>query len=279
MTTPKGPRSRREVVEAIDGWPERLGRRFGHGHASAAIAIVIVTAYVGLTAILACLGVLVTHVLAHGSIGHWDNHVNAYYAAHRTSFWNRASGYGTTLASTLGIVVVAVVVTGGLLLRRWGRRALLILIGLAIELSVFLSTNYLVKRPRPHVLHLGSTPSTFSWPSGHSAATFVLYGGIAVLVMSATRWLVPRFAAWLIAIVLDFGVSMSRIYRGDHHPTDAIAGVLLGIGALWMATCALRAADAAAAMRARKTEATPSEQPHHPQEVHRGAIADPPAAP
>jgi membrane-associated phospholipid phosphatase len=70
------------------------------------------------------------------------------------------------------------------------------LIGLAIELSVFLSTTYLVARPRPPVPHLGATPSTFGWPSGHSAATSVVYAGIAITVMAATSRPVLRALAW-----------------------------------------------------------------------------------
>jgi len=205
--------------------------------------------YIVLTATLVGLGLLVTHVLAHDAVGRWDESVNAYYAAHRSSLWNRLSAYGTVLASAPGIAIVAVIMTGGLLLLRWGRRALLLLIGLAVEFSVFLSTNYLVARPRPHVKHLGATPSTFSWPSGHSAATLVVYGGIALIAMTATRLLVPRLAMWIVAVGLTVAVSMSRIYRGDHHPSDAVAGILLGIGALWAATWALRAADGAAARR------------------------------
>ena len=241
------------------GLPERIGRRFAHGHPSAAIALVMTTGYLCLTAILVGMGLLVTHVLAHDAVGHWDESVNAYYAAHRTSVWNRLSGYGTVLASAPGIAIVAAIMTGGLLLLRWGRRALLLLIGLAVEFSVFLSTNYLVARPRPHVKHLGATPSTFSWPSGHSAATFVVYGGIAVIVMTATPKLIPRLAAWIVAVGLTVAVSMSRIYRGDHHPTDAIAGILLGIGALWAATCALRAADAVAVRKRSAGAAFPGE--------------------
>ncbi|HET6873146.1 MAG TPA: phosphatase PAP2 family protein [Acidimicrobiales bacterium] len=30
-------------------------------------------------------------------------------------------------------------------------------------------------------------------------------------------------------------VAASRVYRGDHHPTDALAGAVLGAGALWVA--------------------------------------------
>ncbi|HLY84336.1 MAG TPA: phosphatase PAP2 family protein, partial [Acidimicrobiales bacterium] len=162
------------------------------------------------------------------------------FAGHRSSPWNKISADLTLVADTLGVVVVAVAVTVLLFVRRWGHAALILLIGLAIELSVFLSTNYLVARPRPSVPHLGATPSTFSWPSGHSAATFVVYGGIAIIVMAATNRLILRALAWAVAVGLTFAVAMSRIYRGEHHPTDTIAGVLLGVGAVAAAVFVIR---------------------------------------
>jgi len=205
----------------------------------------MICAYAALSVVLLASGLLFTHVLAHGTIGHWDEHVNEWFVRHRNSFDNHLSADATLLANTLGVVIVAAAVTVLLLIRRWGGQALLIVIGLALELAVFLSTTYVVARPRPRVPHLGGTPSTFSWPSGHTAATLVLYGSIALLVCAATPRLAPRITAWVVAVALTVAVSVSRIYRGDHHPTDTIAGALLGIGVLLAAVFALRAAGAA----------------------------------
>ena len=117
----------------------------------------------------------------------------------------------------------------------------MLLVALAIELTVFLTVNYAVGRPRPHVSHVGSTPSTYSWPSGHVAATLTLYVGIALIVAALTARPVPRAAAWLVAVCLVVCVGVSRVYKGEHHPTDALAGLLLGAGALWVANRAVRA--------------------------------------
>ena len=91
------------------------------------------------------------------------------------------------LADTPGIAVVAtfaVVIT--FLLRR-ARLAVMLIVALVTELTVFLTVNYAVERPRPHVAHVASTPSTYSWPSGHVAATLTLYGGIALIVAADDR--------------------------------------------------------------------------------------------
>ena len=156
------------------GWSERVAAGPGLRHTFLAVVGVVAVCYVGLALLLIGSGLAVTHLMVHGRIGHWDDHVNSWFAVHRSSTWDRISGDLTLLADTLGVVVVGAAVTVLLVVGRWGHRAVLLLIGLGVELSVFLSTTYLVGRPRPHVVHLGSTPSTFSWPSGHSAATFVL---------------------------------------------------------------------------------------------------------
>lgn len=203
-------------------------------------ALVVLAGYLVLAILLIGCGVLITHALAH-SVGRWDDGVNATFARHRTTTGNRVTGDFTLLSNAPGIIGVAVVVALIAVIRRRARLAVLLVLGLVVELAGFLTATYVVARPRPTVPHLGATPSTFSWPSGHVAATSVLYGGIALIVMMVTRRLFPRILAWTVAAVLTACVALSRIYRGDHHPTDAIAGLALGIGALCVATLAVRA--------------------------------------
>lgn len=210
-------------------------------------AITVVIGYLALAAALVVVGLVLVHLLA--PVRHWDDHVNSWFAAHRHPRWDRVSKDGTFVANTLGVVVVAAIVTVFGLLRRWGRTAALLVVGLALELSVFLTVNYTVARPRPVAPHLGSTPSTYSFPSGHVAATFVLYGGIAVLVAARTRHPLGRAAAWLLAAVCVTWVAFSRVYEAQHHPTDVLAGFAMGIGALSVAVLAVRPSGPQAIVR------------------------------
>ena len=201
------------------------------------MAVTLVVAYVALSACLIVIGLLLVHVLA--PVRHWEDHVNAWFAAHRSAGWTNVGKDGTFLADTLGVVVVAVVATLVALACRCRRASALLLCGLAVELAVFLTVNYTVRRPRPVAPHVGSTPSTYSFPSGHVAATLVLYCGIALLVASRTRAVWARALAWAVAACVVVWVGFSRMYEAEHHPTDVMAGVCLGAGALAAAALAV----------------------------------------
>jgi undecaprenyl-diphosphatase len=201
-------------------------------------AATLAGAYVALSVVLVGIGLVLTHFLA--PVRHWDEHVVTWFAAHRSAGWNTASADGTLAANTVSVIGGAAAVTAFALLRRWGRVAALLACGLLVEITVFLTVNYVVARPRPAVPHLGSTPSTYSFPSGHVAATCVLFGGIAILVATRTANRGARIMAWLVAAALVSWVAFSRVYKGEHHPTDVFAGLVLGVGVLVASVLAIR---------------------------------------
>ncbi|MEO8362911.1 MAG: phosphatase PAP2 family protein [Ilumatobacteraceae bacterium] len=189
------------------------------------------------------LGLLIKNYL--GALSRWDNDVNTWLVEHRTSRLNDWTHTATGVADTLGILVVLVLAIVVLLLvrRRWA--ALFLGLALALELISFLSVNFVVDRPRPDVVRLGTLPSTSSFPSGHTAAVVALYGGLALILSDRFRFWVVQFIVWLVAVLATAAIGYGRVYRGMHHPSDAIAGVLLGIAVLCVASFAVRAGQLA----------------------------------
>ena len=65
----------------------------------------------------------------------------------------------------------------------------------------------------------------------HEAATCCLYVAIAILVIGHARgwW---RWLFLVPAIAMPVLVALSRMYRGEHHPTDILGSLLFA--ALWL---------------------------------------------
>jgi len=155
----------------------------------------------------------------------------------------------TTGTGSLAVSVVAVGLTKLVLLvvllpvllrlfRRWHDWTLLA-VGLLLEVSTFVTVSIVVGRARPPVEQLDGAP-TNSFPSGHIAASVVFYVGLAVIVFWHTRSSAARGFAVLLAVVAPAAVILSRLYLGMHYPTDAAAGVLVGLVSLAFARAALQ---------------------------------------
>ena len=100
--------------------------------------------------------------------------------------------------------------------------------------------NWILKlffqRERPVPFFGLSVPSSYSFPSGHSLASFCFYGALAALVTARLRSPVLRAVVWASAVVIIVAVGFSRLYLGVHYATDVIAGYATGF--VWVLTVA-----------------------------------------
>ncbi|GAA3897965.1 hypothetical protein GCM10022244_05370 [Streptomyces gulbargensis] len=181
------------------------------------------------TLVMAALGLLITRMAAVGGLLAPDDTFVRMLAAHRGPPADQISRWLSVLADTPAVVGVTLLCVLALLLppaRRWSE-ALFLGGSVAVQSAVFLLVAALVDRPRPDVPRLDGAPPTSSFPSGHVGASLALYGGLAVLALTRTRsrW---RYLAAGILLLVPPVVGLSRMYRGMHHPSDVVAGLLNG---------------------------------------------------
>jgi membrane-associated phospholipid phosphatase len=242
-----------------------LGRRFGARRPVLAALAVWVIAFVVLGVVMVGLGLLLTHVLLPAGVGRFDASVSRWFVLQRTQVLDTVTRIGSDLGSTgvvLGIAALAIIV---LAIGKHWRQIGFLVCALTLEFAVFLVTTIFVGRQRPPVVRLDVSPPTSSYPSGHTATALTLYVGLAIVLWSLIRRGLLRTLVWVLAIVLPIVVGISRLYRGMHFPTDVIASVLLGCGALLFALLATRSVTAAEAERDRRALSPPSATP--PPEV------------
>lgn len=123
-----------------------------------------------------------------------------------------------------------------ILLLDWDKGLNIVLSGLlafAIELPIYKIIKSKTTRLRPYeaipwIINLVRAPDKYSFPSGHTAAAFIM----AIIIGSTFPVLV------LPMIILASLIGLSRIYLGVHYPTDVLVGMIVGtlsaFFALWV---------------------------------------------
>ncbi|MFJ2933162.1 diacylglycerol kinase family protein [Streptomyces sp. NPDC087219] len=189
--------------------------------------LVLVPAQVSL---MVGLGLLLTRDPLAGLLTPVEDRVSRAFAAGRAPVADVVSGGLSVLAGTGSIVAVTLLCVAALLLLpgspRWAE-AVFLGASVAVQSAVFLAVSVCVQRPRPAVPHLDAAPPTSSFPSGHVGASVALFGGLALLALTRLRG--PRqYVAVVTLLLVPPLVGLSRLYRGMHHPTDVVGGLVNG---------------------------------------------------
>jgi undecaprenyl-diphosphatase len=151
------------------------------------------------------------------------NHIHAWAIGSFTETAQVLSLVGSARFWVPGLVVaLAALWICGQRKTAWGLA--LVMIG-AVLLDNGLKAAFHRVRPEPF---FGTTPDTFSFPSGHAIFGLCFYGALAAILTSQKRRPAPRLAIWSGALILVLAIGMSRIYLGVHYPTDVLAGFFAG---------------------------------------------------
>lgn len=136
------------------------------------------------------------------------------------------------LGSVAAVTTLCLVTICASLYFRRARAAALLAITMLGVAALDVALKHAFHRPRPTAF-FGTSPSSYSFPSGHAFGSLCFYGVLAAILAAHVRRRVTKFCLWMIAGLLIGMIGFSRIYLGVHYPSDVIAGYLAG--AVWVA--------------------------------------------
>jgi membrane-associated phospholipid phosphatase len=95
------------------------------------------------------------------------------------------------------------------------------------------------ERARPAIEDPVIVLTTYSFPSGHAAASTIFAGLLCVLALRSGRGQAERALAVVLATIWVGIVCSSRVYLGLHYVSDVLAGVAEGVAWLALSTLLL----------------------------------------
>jgi undecaprenyl-diphosphatase len=164
-----------------------------------------------------------------------DAQINLWLHTHSSPLLTKALLVVTSFGST--ILVSFIAATLGLYLL-WKRQPYWLA---TIWITVFggMLLNKLLKlvfyRPRPHFDDPILSLTGYSFPSGHTMAATVLYGVLAVLLITKVKRRRSKVVITLSASLLIAAVGFSRMYLGAHYLSDVLGAIAEGLA--WMSLC------------------------------------------
>ena len=144
-----------------------------------------------------------------------------------------ASFLGSTLFLTL--LGISIVIT--LYLNKHRRGAIIFTITTIGASLLLASLKIAFRRARPEPFFDTVLPASYSFPSGHSLASFCFYGALAAIITARIEKLWLKTLVWLAAAIMILLIGISRIYLGVHYPSDVLAGFAVGL--IWVITIAV----------------------------------------
>ncbi len=205
-----------------------------------------------LTGICLIIFILLTYLVSTGAEMAFDTVIREWFYSVRTPWLTEVVKGITFMGNTKTIIVLCLVFLVVPLVRGKSGLSISGRIGLPVAAAAIAGSGinkimkHVMLRPRPDVsLHL-IEQGGWSFPSGHSISSLLMYGLLAWLILhyakgsndaatdnlpnsagSNRRMLTDAVA--VILTVLWIGVGLSRIYLGVHYPTDVLGGWTLGM--------------------------------------------------
>lgn len=196
----------------------QVRRRVALGGAAAVVVLALVAIF------------LTAEVVRRGALGGLDGTWRDWVLDHRTSVLTDVLIGASRFGSTPSLLVIAAAVAAWLAWRRQRAESVLI-IAAAAGMLVGPLLKAVIGRPRPDTTDHLMLVNSWSYPSGHSLNSMLVFGILTVLALRGPL----RALVLLTGVVLIGTVGFSRVYLGVHWPSDVLGGWLIGV--LWLTIC------------------------------------------
>lgn len=177
-------------------------------------------------------GLLLTIVISASSYAqNWD--INLLKAINpqnpSSSYWQRTSS--TTYAISVGVPATQLIVGFIKKDKKLQRQGWETVGGLAINSMVTYGLKYTINRERPYdkyplLINPYKLEDSRSFPSGHTSTAFSVATSLAI-----------QYKKWYVVVpayMWASSVGYSRLYLGEHYPSDVFVGAAVGAGSAWL---------------------------------------------
>lgn len=144
-------------------------------------------------------------------------------------FTRAVLGFGFYLGEHFILAIGALLALYFLYKRFWPELSMVLIAWLG-EGGIWLVLTQYFNRPRPtfSISFWPQAPGA-GFPSGHTFSAVMCYGLLAYLLVPKITSRVGKVMIILTALLIILYIGFSRVFVGDHYPTDALAGYALGI--------------------------------------------------
>ena len=141
----------------------------------------------------------------------------------------------TDLHSTVAIACYAAIAGVWFAWRRQWRELATVVVAIGGGLALNVLMKHAFQRARPTFDEPLLTLASYSFPSGHVAASTIFYGLVVAWIFARTRRPLWRALAVVGALAMIALVAFTRMYLGLHYLSDVVAAFAEGVA--WLAIC------------------------------------------
>ncbi len=164
-----------------------------------------------------------------------DIHIAQWLHAHGVPWLTHIMLLISLLHNTVAITVMTTVFAGMLIAKRQWYWLLNLILAVPGGMLLNVLMKHAFQRARPVFDQPLVSLSSYSFPSGHAAASTLFYGMLAAFIIAnASSWS-ARVWAVLLAFAMVCLVAFSRLYLGAHYLSDVLAALAEGLA--WLALC------------------------------------------